>query len=428
MERFMNSVKLRENVFTYKPSATLAINEKVKKLRSKGQTISHFGFGQSPFPMPPQIVEALKNAAENKHYLPGEGLPELRIAISDYYQKQFNYPFSEQEVFIAPGSKESLFHLLYLLEGPLLLPAPSWVSYAPQAGLLEKEVHYLQTSYEQNYHLTPFVLEQALKYCAKEEQKVLILNSPNNPTGLTYNQVELDALAKVCAQYNVVVISDEIYGGTEFYKQSLASMVYAYPEKTIVTAGLSKLFSAGGYRLGFSLIPKEMNQLKKALTILISETYSCVAAPVQYAALAAYAHFDEIAPYLAACNLRHRWAGTYLAEQFQAMGLRCHVPQGAFYVMPDFSPLAEPLAQANIKTDADLCTYLLRHHHVACLPGSDFGMKPESLSVRVASVDYNGESALLASNINEACFSSLHFGIKQISDFVQALITAESLS
>lgn len=142
-------------VLSLKESATLAINLKALKLRQQGENIVHFGFGQSPFPVPEIIQEALRNNADKKDYLPTQGLPELCEAVATFYREQFGYDFKPHEVCIGPGSKELIFQIFYLMEGPLLVPVPSWVSYGPQAALRGKEIIPIQTSRENNYRITP---------------------------------------------------------------------------------------------------------------------------------------------------------------------------------------------------------------------------------------------------------------------------------
>jgi aspartate aminotransferase len=377
-----------------KESATLAINQKVAKFRAQGQSIIHFGFGQSPFPVASEIKQALIEHAGNKHYLQGEGLAQLRHTISSYFQQHFDYHYKEEDVFIAPGSKEALFDCLYCLEGPLLLPSPSWVSYKPQAMLLGKEIYPIQTQFDNNYCLQANELEMACQQFDINQQKLLILNSPNNPTGLVYSQETLNELVSVCQKYNIIVISDEIYAGTEFNGTNHGSIAHAYPQRTIVTSGVSKYFSAGGYRLGFCLIPTELNELKNALRAVISETYSCVSSPIQYAALKAYTDSPKLNEHLTKCTKLHEIAGNYLHQRFIAMGLACQKPQGGFYLMPDFRNFKEQFKARNIFTDINLCNAILEIAGVAMLPGSEFGMNQDMLSVRVASVDYDGIKAL----------------------------------
>lgn len=390
-------------------------------LRQQGKKVVHLGFGESPFDVAIPIQKALAKACVHTHYLPGGGLHELREAIASHYQKQFKYNVEGSDVYVAPGSKEALFQLLYLIDGPLFLPAPSWVSYEPQAKLLGKEVVKMPTTFENNYCLQAEVLK---KHCAKYPknlQKILMINSPNNPTGMVYRQENFTQLAKVCQENNIIVLSDEIYAGIEFSDTPHASMVYAYPSKTIVTSGISKLFSAGGYRLGFSLIPKQLASLKKALEILISETYSCVSTPIAYAALEAYLSYDEMLPYLKQCNLRHQWAAEYLTQAFRELGLRVNKAQGAFYLLPDFSPFKDKLKKRGIFDDVSLCNALLENVQVAALPGSEFGIDPHLLSMRIATVDYNGAKALLAKDISDECFDCLRLGVSQLKHFISEL-------
>jgi aspartate aminotransferase len=419
-------MKLNPTIQDIKPSATLAINEHVKILRKKGNNVVHFGFGESPFPVPPALKEALIQHADKKTYLPGEGLPTLRETLCAFYQKVYHYTFQPNHVIVTPGSKEALFHLLYLLDGPLLLPSPSWVSYGPQARLLQKPVYYMPTQREHNYCLEASTLAEQCKAFSPDQQKILIINSPNNPTGCSIKQNNLDELAQVCRDNNIVVVSDEIYAGTQGPDHPHTSMVYSYPEKTIVTSGLSKVFSAGGYRLGFCLIPSALAPLSAALTTLISETFSCVSAPIQYAAIEAYRYHKETQSYVEKCSELHRMAGLYLYEQLTALQLHCPKPDGAFYLMPDFSHYRALLLQNNIRTDTELCAALLHQQNLAVLPGSDFGMAPLALSVRVASVDYDGQAALTAYTKNKdinlnAVMPKIREGCNRLNRFLSTL-------
>ena len=321
---------------------------------------------------------------------------ELREAIANYYRHQFDYNIEHEDIYISPGSKESIFQVLFLLDGPLLLPAPCWVNYAPQATVLDKPYTIIETSFESGYKLKPELLQKScLKYPVKQ-QKILLLNSPNNPTGLCYKQEEFNALSKVCQQQNIIIISDEIYAGIQFDDDTHASMFRALPDRTIITSGISKLFSAGGYRLGYSIIPKALVSLKQPLESLISETYSCVSSPIQYAALSAFEDYDLIYPYLLRCNEVHKMVADYFDEAFKTMGARVHKQQGAFYLMPDFSAYSEQLKNMGINNDIELCQHLLKEYKVAFLPGSEFGVPAMQYSMRVATVDYDGEQALNA--------------------------------
>ncbi len=391
-----HQLELNPHIYQVKESATLAINQLVLAKRQQGFSLSHFGFGESPFAVPELIQQALKDNADQKTYLPTQGLPDLCQAIAHYYQEEFNYNYSADHIFVGPGSKELLFQLFYLLEGTLILPAPSWVSYGPQTDLLNKPTHIVQTRLENNYCLQAEELEQACQELSPQKQKLLIINSPNNPTGCVYPKETLQALAEICRKHQVIVISDEIYAKVDFTKGTHASITHYYPERTIVTGGLSKLFAAGGYRLGVALIPDSMQALAKALRVMISETFSCVSSPIQYAALAAYSNFNALKPYLEQCEQLHRVAGEYLHQRFIEMGLECPPPTGAFYLFPSFEPFKKYFAKRGITQSQQLCEYLVEHAQVAMLPGMHFYRPSNELTVRVSTTDHNGPHALRA--------------------------------
>ena len=248
-------MKINKNISELKPSATLLINEKVKALREKGKKITHFGFGQSPFPIHNSIVDELKNHADNNHYLPVNGLNELRHQVSNFLSKHQGIQSASEFIFIGPGSKELLYQSVLIFEGHFIIPKGSWVSYIPQIKSKGGTYSILETTLEDNFKLTADCLETYLSD-SEQQQHVLILNSPNNPTGAIYSDAEYENLAKVCRKYKVIVFSDEIYSQINFNDDFSPSISKFYPEGTLVFGGLSKVFSAGGYRLGFMSLQK----------------------------------------------------------------------------------------------------------------------------------------------------------------------------
>ncbi len=327
----------------------------------------------------------------------GSGLPELCQTVANYYKKEFAYGYEQNNVLIGPGSKELLFQLLYLLEGMVLIPEGSWVSYKPQATLLGKKTHILQTFSKDNYTLTAKTLQHfcaSLSPIEQQKQKVLILNSPNNPTGSIYPDDELKKLAEICQRYRIIVISDEIYAKVVFGDKTHTSIAYYYPEGTIITGGLSKLFSAGGYRLGVALIPNALSTLYDAMKILISETYSAVSAPIQYAALYAYGQFDMISAYLVKCTRIHQTAIYYVHAKMTELDILSTSPEGAFYLLVDFTPFKEMLHQKGVQTSHELAHFLLEKLNIATLAGSEFYFPENKLCLRLAITDYDGEHVL----------------------------------
>ncbi|MHA2272123.1 MAG: pyridoxal phosphate-dependent aminotransferase [Candidatus Hodarchaeales archaeon] len=380
-----------------KPSATLAMHELVHERQAKGDVIFHMGTGESPFPVHPHVKKALCENADKKSYLPVQGIPALREQISAFYQRMFNLNYSAEQIIVGPGSKILLFAALVALEGSLFLPAPSWVSYQHQAHLMGKSVCYVKTSSDNSYRLTPASLEETI---TKHEptltkQKILLLNYPCNPTGASYSAAQLKEIASVARDHNVVVLSDEIYGLISFQGQEHHSIAEFYPEGTIVTGGISKDRSLGGFRVGTMLLPEEAEPLKKTLLSIGSETWSCVAAPIQHAALAAY-RTDEptIIDHIRDCTAIHRIITQYVHRRLEQAEVSCPPPQGAFYLFPDWNKYREVLEKEGIRTATELSERLLGVWNIATLPGIEFGMDPSNLCIRIATVDYDGEAAL----------------------------------
>ena len=180
---------LKNLVKNLKPSSTLLINETSKKLENKGKKIFKFGFGQSPFKVPKDIVAELKNNAHQNKYLPMQGLNELRYAVAKYSSKKVNFNYKSHNVIIGPGSKELMFLLNVIFDGDIILPAPSWVSYAPQAILGRNKIQILQTKRENNWFPTGSQIEEVILK-NKKKNYLLFLNSPNNPSGQICENLE----------------------------------------------------------------------------------------------------------------------------------------------------------------------------------------------------------------------------------------------
>ena len=389
--------QLCPQVLSLKESATLAINQKALQKRARGEEVCHLGFGQSPFPVHPRISDALCQNAQKNAYLPTRGLPELREAVARYLQKRGG-AFEACDIFIGPGSKELIFDFLLLLDGPVYIPAPSWVSYGPQAQLVSKKVHVVQTQRQGDYKITPGELEKSAGEYDSSVQKLLILNSPSNPTGVVYQKEEIEALVPVLRQHNFVVLSDEIYRDIYFGDSLPPSFAEVYPEATFVTGGLSKAFSAGGYRMGFIALPPGTGgaQLRSAFASLASETFSSVTAPVQYAATVAFGDDSEIVARTELCRNIHRTCSLYLWKGFCDLGMNCPKPEGALYLFPDMENYRAKMAQKGIATASQMCDHLLEKHNLAVLPGADFYTPRDALSFRAAHVDYDGKAVLAA--------------------------------
>ena len=375
-ERFRNT----------EPSSTLRINEISNKLLDEGKNVYKFGLGQSPFPIPEILIETLKKNAHQKDYLNVSGLLKLREVVAKYHSKKNLYNYSKDNVIIGPGSKELIFQCQMVTEMPLLLPKPSWVSYEPQAKILKKDVNWIDTSKSTNWHLSANALKD---YCKNNKYKnqLLILNSPNNPTGT--NNEELEELSKICKENNIIVISDEIYTELDF-NGNYHSISHFYPEGTIISSGLSKWCGAGGWRLGTLIFPKELKIIYDSVRSLASETFTSVSAPIQYAAVKAYT--EDHSEYLNNSRTILKKVADFVYDQLSEIGIECIRPQGGFYILCDFSKI---IKHNNIINNATtLCEQVLQNTGFAMLPGKNFGIEDEKLITRMAFVDFDGNKAL----------------------------------
>lgn len=387
-------IHLNLNVRGMRPSATVAINERCNAMLAEGREIYKLGLGQSPFPVPEPVVNELRAHAHEKDYLPVTGLRRLRDAVADYHRRRDGVSCNGDDVLIGPGSKELMFILQLVYYGDLVIPTPAWVSYAPQARIIGRNVVMLPTDASNNWQITP---QQLDAMCEEDPGKprLLILNYPSNPTGRTYNASELEALAAVARRHRIILLSDEIYGETHHRGEHL-SISRWYPEGTIVSSGLSKWCGAGGWRLGTFTFPQQLRWLLQAMASVASETYTSTSAPIQYAAVRAFEGGTEIERYLWQSRRILAALGQWIAKQLNGAGIRTLEPAGGFYLFPDFTGLAASLASRDIRDSATLCQRLLADTGVAILPGADFGRPPSELTARLAYVDFDGARVLAA--------------------------------
>ena len=369
---------LKNLVKDLKPSSTLLINETSRKLEEQGKKIYKFGFGQSPFKVPKDVVEELKENAHQNKYLPMQGLSELRNAVAKYTSKKKNYDYKSSNVIIGPGSKELMFLLHVIFDGEIILPAPSWVSYAPQAILGRNKIQILQTKRENNWFPTASEIEQIVLK-DKNKNYLLFINSPNNPSGQICDNLE--EIANIAKKYNLIILSDEIYSELSF-KDNYQSISSFCPEKTIISTGLSKWCGAGGWRLGYFLVPDSLIEIKNMINVLASETFSAVSAPIQYAAIKAYEH--DHSNYINKSKNILSAIGNYVYENLKSNKVLINKPQGGFYLMPEF-------LNKKFNSSSEMCDSILNNTGVALLPGSDFGFNQKQMLARLSFTDFDGQ-------------------------------------
>ena len=406
----------KKSILKLKPSSTLVINEKSKELIEKGKKVYKFGFGQSPFPVPEKIVSALKDNAHRKEYLPIQGLGRLRESISKNLKKKTGIFYPKDNIVITPGSKEAMLLLHVAFNGEIILSAPSWVSYEPQAIIGRNKVHWIQTTRENNWFPTAAQLEKKIK-SIKKKNLIFILNSPNNPSGtICKNLKELAAVAK---KYNLIVLSDEIYTDLTFCNKYESISQY-YPERTFISGGLSKWCGAGGWRVGFFAVPDKLSELLENIKTLASESYSTVNSPAQFAAVEAYE--GDFSEYKAKTLNILRSVGNYVYKNLKSNKVLINPPQGAFYLMPEFP-------NKKYKTSTELCESILDEIGVAMLPASDFGFSPKKMLTRLCYIDFDGNEFLKApingksldDKIIEKYAPNVVEGVKKLSNWAKNL-------
>jgi aspartate aminotransferase len=399
----LHEIHLNLNIRGLKKSATLFINEQSNELMAQGKRVYKYGLGQSPFPVPDIVVKSLQANAAEKDYLPVKGLPALRSSISSFYERRYGIKYDVNNIVIGPGSKELLFLLQLVYYGELIIPTPSWVSYAPQAKIIGRNIFWVPTKKENFWRLTPEELEKICKH-DPTRPRILILNYPSNPTGYSYKTEELIELAAIARKYKLILVSDEIYGLLDHHGEHHSIATY-YPEGTILSGGLSKWCGAGGWRLGAFAIPSQLNWLTEAIAIAASETFTSTSAPIQFAAVTAFEDHPEIDDYLLHTQKILLALGETLNEILNQTGIENAEPHGGFYLFPDFSKFRDKLNAKGVYTSTEMCSRLLEETGVATLPGSEFGRVSEEFTLRLSYVNFDGRAALEASykeEVNEA--------------------------
>ena len=400
----------KQNLKDLLQASTLLINEICKDLTSKGKTVYQFGFGQSPFPVPDSIVQALKNNAHQKDYLPSKGLLELRKSISNFLTNKGYKNLNHENIIIGPGSKELMFLLQVAFDGEIILPVPSWVSYAPQAIIAKNKYHWIQTDKNTNWHISPEHIDKIASQI-ESENKLIILNSPNNPSGTNIHL--LKELGEVFTKHNFTVLSDEIY--SELYFKDNYKSISHFHENTIVSSSLSKWAGAGGWRVGYFAVPNSLIEIFEKLAVLGTETFSAVSAPSQFAAITAYK--DDHSKYLEKVKKILHLIAHYVYEQLKQENVEMIEPEGGFYLMPDFTKLLSH----KFKNSKAFCKTLLDETGVAVLPGSDFGFSHDKLIFRLSYVDFDGSKFLKADD-HEIIEENLSKFAPKIVDGVQQIV------
>ena len=368
------SLKISNRLKLVQPSPTLTISNKANEMIAQGIDVVNFGVGEPDFNTPEYIKRAAIDAIEANftRYTANAGIPELRRAICNKLLRDNHLKYEPKQILVSPGAKAAILNVLIAVcdvQDQVLMPAPYWVSYPYQAILANAEPVIIPTSEENNYKLTALALEEAIK--THPCSKVLLLNSPNNPTGAVYTKKELEEIAEICLKYKILVISDEIYerlvyDDTEHI--SIASISPEMQEQTIVINGVSKAYAMTGWRLGYAAGP---SNIISAAGRVQEHATSCVNSITQKACVVALTEEDDSIE-----NMRKEFEkrrNFLFTELNKLPHINCFKPQGAFYIMPNIGWYLEHNKQYINDCD-QFCEILLEKHYVALVSGTSFGL------------------------------------------------------
>jgi aspartate aminotransferase len=368
-------------------SATLQINEAMQARRGRGEPVVHLGFGEAGLPVLPEIAEALRRSAELNGYGPVTGSPPLRTSAAGYLTRR-GLPTEAGQVLFAPGSKALLFALTTTLPGDVVLPAPSWVSYAAQAAMAGRRVVKVPVPEQAGGVPDPDLLEPALAAARADGAApgILVLTLPDNPTGTVADPHTVQRVCDIAAEHGLVVVCDEIYRDLADRPEAVPRPAALRDDHVVVTTGLSKNLALGGWRIGFARVPATAwgEDLMQRLVGVASEVWSGLAAPMQEAAGFVLDDPAVVRDRVAASRRLHLAVSRAMHAVLTDAGARCRPPSAAFYLYPDLEPLREGFARHGAGTAAEAATLLLDRHGIGLLPGEAFGDDPEALRFRVA--------------------------------------------
>lgn len=356
--------RISQRAASLAPSVTLAIDAKAAELKAAGVDVVGFGTGQPDFDTPDFIKDAAKDALDKgfTKYTPASGLPALRKAVAEKFQRENGLAYEPSQIIISCGGKHSCYNVMMAVceaGDEVIIPAPYWLSYPEMVKLAGATPVILETDDASEFKVTPELLRAAIT----PNTRIFILNSPSNPTGTVYTAEEIRALGDVCVEKGVLIMSDEIYehlvyDGAEHV--SVASFSEEHKAHTIIVHGFAKAWSMTGWRLGFLAAPQP---IAKAVGAIQSHSTSNPTSFAQYGAIAALARpMDHLKEWLGEFAKRR----AYALERLRAIqGITCCDAKGAFYLFPNISG-------TGLKS-SEFCARLLEEQKVAAVPGIAFG-------------------------------------------------------
>ncbi len=362
-------MQLANRVHTLTPSTTLAITAKAKQLKEQGVDVIGLGAGEPDYNTPENILDAAYQSMKDGQtkYTPAGGLPALKQAIIDKLARDQKLTYEPSEILVGVGAKHVLYTLFQVIlnEGDeVLIPIPYWVSYPEQVKLAGGVPVYIEATADQEYKISAKQIKDAIT----EKTRAIIINSPSNPTGMIYSEQELQEIADVCKEADILIISDEIYEKLIYgdaKHRSIAELSTDSKERTIVINGVSKSHSMTGWRIGYAAGNK---QIINAMTDLASHSTSNPVTTSQFAAIEAYnGPQDAVEEMRKAFESRLE---TIFPKVAAIPGFTLIKPQGAFYLLPDVTEASVKTGYSSVDSFVEA---LLTEAKVAVIPGSGFG-------------------------------------------------------
>lgn len=364
-------IALSQRTQSIKPSPTLAVTARAAELRAEGKDIIGLGAGEPDFDTPEHIkaaaIESL-NKGQTK-YTAVDGTVELKKAITDKFKRENDLEYNSNQILVSCGAKHSLYNLFQAILNPgdeIIIPAPYWVSYPDMAKLAGAEPVIIKTSIEDHFKITPNKLRGAIS----DKTRLLVFNSPSNPTGVSYNEEELAELGKVLIEFpDVLIVTDDIYEHILWGQDKFINIVNACPElydRTIVVNGVSKAYSMTGWRIGYVGGPES---IIKGMKKIQSQSTSNASSMAQAAAVAA---LNGPQTYIEESTGIFKERHDFVLESLEKIdGINCIASKGTFYIFPDMNGLIKKLD--GISNDIELAEFFLEKAEVAMVPGSAFG-------------------------------------------------------
>jgi aspartate aminotransferase len=367
----MLDISLSHRAQSIKPSPTLAVTARAAELRAEGKDIIGLGAGEPDFDTPEHIkaaaIESL-NKGETK-YTAVDGTADLKNAIIDKFKRENNLEYNKNQIVVSCGAKHSLYNLFQAVLNPgdeIIIPAPYWVSYPDMAKLAGAEPVIIKTTIDDHFKITPNKLRGAIS----EKTRMVVFNSPSNPTGVSYSKEELAALGEVLLEHpEVLIVTDDIYEHILWGQDKFVNIVNACPElfdRTIVVNGVSKAYSMTGWRIGYVGGPES---IVKGIKKIQSQSTSN---PTSMAQAAAVAALNGSQTYIEESTGVFKQRHDFVFNALNAIdGIKCIASEGTFYSFPDMNELMDSME--GINNDIELAEFFLEKAEVAMVPGSAFG-------------------------------------------------------